>query len=411
MSCTNFHQIIMMNICFLLFGCNNNVEITERVNFKNINGLNEVEADWFLDDIELSKYRDNYNIDVEYIQLETSSACLIGKIDKIYQYDDKLIILDKDGSNSLFIFDIDGKFINKIGARGKGKGEYLIVSDFDMNETEKYIYLYDNILGKIIVYTFDNEFVREIRIPFNSPRFLYLNNSFCFNTNKYPNLDKYKYHIIITDMNGSVIDKIIPFNSLDIETKAYVPFVGMCANRKVSDKSILFSCVFKSDICCINKDGVFNFLPIHWGEKFSLLTKQIPGNSDMNVGQILELIRENKISTHYSSLFYTNQYIVFKSNYPRGKLIFYNYLEQKIMFGIDHQYVRSLFNRGLYLNDILVGVHGEYFLSYLNNDFINTRLNNAKKMNDTATVNKIKRNIPYFNINNNPVVIRFKIYE
>ena len=68
--------------------------------------------------------------DFEYIELEANENSLIGEIDKM-EVDDKYIyILDRDNTNSLFVFDRSGNFITKVGSRGKGPGEYTTISDF-----------------------------------------------------------------------------------------------------------------------------------------------------------------------------------------------------------------------------------------------------------------------------------------
>ena len=64
----------------------------------------------------------------EPIVLETTDDCLIGKISKIAYSNDTIIIADEQ-TNSIFIFDGNGKFITKIHREGRGPEEYLELGD------------------------------------------------------------------------------------------------------------------------------------------------------------------------------------------------------------------------------------------------------------------------------------------
>ncbi|GAB6013260.1 6-bladed beta-propeller [Viscerimonas tarda] len=80
---------------------------------------------------------------VKPIILETKDECLIGSVDVLQVYDGQLFILDVK-VNNLFVFDIKGRFVRKIGNRGNGPGEYANVSDFTINPNKNEIYLLDH---------------------------------------------------------------------------------------------------------------------------------------------------------------------------------------------------------------------------------------------------------------------------
>lgn len=76
------------------------------------------------------------------IILETSKKCMVGNAD-IQIYDGKIFVFDEMGAKSLYVFDMDGKFIQKIGEYGRGPGEYTRISDFTIDKTNNVIYLLD----------------------------------------------------------------------------------------------------------------------------------------------------------------------------------------------------------------------------------------------------------------------------
>jgi len=62
---------------------------------------------------------------VKYIPLETNNSCLIADASFVSLYDE--FILVADSKHNVFLFDLNGKFIRKIGIKGKGPGEYQTI--------------------------------------------------------------------------------------------------------------------------------------------------------------------------------------------------------------------------------------------------------------------------------------------
>jgi len=82
--------------------------------------------------IDSLKKEDNINLSSEFkkvktIILETNKNSLIGSVNSIQVYGDKIFILDRDKSNGIFVFNKTGKFIQRIGNAGQGPGEILLV--------------------------------------------------------------------------------------------------------------------------------------------------------------------------------------------------------------------------------------------------------------------------------------------
>ncbi|MBR0041728.1 MAG: 6-bladed beta-propeller [Bacteroides sp.] len=94
------------------------------------------------------------------IPLETTTDCLIRKIDKIYVVDDKMIIFD-DRLDAVYLFDTKGNFITRIGARGQGPKEYIQITDIYVDAEKKEILLLCDIPYKIMFFNLDGKFIRE----------------------------------------------------------------------------------------------------------------------------------------------------------------------------------------------------------------------------------------------------------
>ena len=99
---------------------------------------------------------------VSMIQLETKDECLLNKPSKISINNDKIFL--QDYFENLYVFDLNGKFLNKIGSKGKGPGEFiqLVGYDFD-NKGNVFITDYH----KQLKYTSAGTFLSSIPLNIN----------------------------------------------------------------------------------------------------------------------------------------------------------------------------------------------------------------------------------------------------
>ena len=68
---------------------------------------------------------------IKIIPLEKTKESLIGGIYKLIAWEQKFYVLDKS-TQSIFIFDNTGHFLNKIAKHGNGPGEYYSIDDFEI---------------------------------------------------------------------------------------------------------------------------------------------------------------------------------------------------------------------------------------------------------------------------------------
>lgn len=102
---------------------------------------------------------------IKYIKLETSKECLLADIDKIKYHNKKLYILDRRVSKSLFIFDLEGKFINKIKRIGRGPGEYTLLQNFFIDKKNNQLVLFsDN--HKLLYFDCTGKYLSERKLNF-----------------------------------------------------------------------------------------------------------------------------------------------------------------------------------------------------------------------------------------------------
>ena len=96
---------------------------------------------------------------VKIVPLETTPESILGSIDLLKIFGDRIVINILGLEGSISIFDINGKFIRRIN-RGNGPGEINVVDCFDADDK----YLYTLQYEKVNKYTLDGEFVESYPI-------------------------------------------------------------------------------------------------------------------------------------------------------------------------------------------------------------------------------------------------------
>lgn len=160
----------------------------------------------------ISEIADN----ISFIPLFTSNEVLIGEITKMIIWNDRYYIWDRM-TETIFCFDSEGQFVNKLNKRGQGPGEFPRIRDFTIDKTNGNICIYSDVGQGIYEYTNDGFFIKKIsiRLLFNSfavlnedTLFFYcgkINNSDFFRSS-YPN--QYRYLVM---SNNSIINQQLAY--------------------------------------------------------------------------------------------------------------------------------------------------------------------------------------------------------
>ena len=141
----------------------------------NKNEFNEKEIDFSFSKLSNNPISDNvakYSI----IPLETKDEAYLTSGKKILIYGSKIYILENNmGKRHLiYIFSLDGKFINKINAQGRGAKEYQGIGDFDIHPKTEYVSILDPALKKIFSYDLNSEYKSELQLDSWMKEFKYM---------------------------------------------------------------------------------------------------------------------------------------------------------------------------------------------------------------------------------------------
>jgi hypothetical protein len=144
-----FAIIISVTCCVFLFSCKGRK--MDNVQHKVISNYKEM-----MECSDSSYYKSS-----ALIKLETTDECLIKAISKIMFDENRLFIFDQL-LKSVFIFDMNGKFLHTIKRVGMGPGEYTQLNCVCLNVSKKQLILVPDTPHKIYYLDYDGNLLREV---------------------------------------------------------------------------------------------------------------------------------------------------------------------------------------------------------------------------------------------------------
>jgi hypothetical protein len=97
-----------------------------------------------------------------YVPLQTTEESMIGRVDKLFLCQNKIIILDKDISNAVFVFDLQGRFLYKIDNPGFGPEQYMKLYDLSVDSYNNRLILNDAYQKRMVYHRLeDGSFLYE----------------------------------------------------------------------------------------------------------------------------------------------------------------------------------------------------------------------------------------------------------
>lgn len=102
--------------------------------------------------------------DVEYVSLETSEEALVGQ-DAVFSVYKKVIICANYSSGEIMFFNRNGNLLSLFNHKGGSGKEYTLISSYTYDEKNDELFILDfNPLRRILVYSANGLFKREIKI-------------------------------------------------------------------------------------------------------------------------------------------------------------------------------------------------------------------------------------------------------
>ena len=152
--------IIFFSLTTLFLGCIENINNENTIkDDKNYNSIRVKSSNSI--PFKLSRFVDS----ISYLELKgVDPKSVIGSINKLEFDDDKIFILDSRVALSIFIFDLSGNFLTKVGQLGKGPGEFQKPTDMWLEKGKKRILIFDTMSRKLLYYDYNGKFLSEKRV-------------------------------------------------------------------------------------------------------------------------------------------------------------------------------------------------------------------------------------------------------
>ena len=100
---------------------------------------------------------------IEYVKLETQENCFVGKDAIPMSISENYLLINQVKPQRILLFTRSGKYLNDIGAAGRGPGEYTGVSILQISPNENQVLLRD--YGKnILIYNIDGKFEQSLNL-------------------------------------------------------------------------------------------------------------------------------------------------------------------------------------------------------------------------------------------------------
>lgn len=255
-------------------------------------------------------YSSQFVDDIEFIPLETTDECLIGEsIRNIVITKSNIVIFDYEGC---YRFDRKGKFLNKIGKKGNGPGEYTKPMSIVVDTLNSWGYFSDNWSGRFMKYDFEGNSLEELKIDgMGSFNTLYKPFEFVIESSFYqyaPKGERFSF-MYYSEKNKKVISKM----SCDYEKD--IPKLALCFPISYMYSNNLYLKDFWCDTVYKMKDP-FNLKSYavidkgHFEDRKYDHTALITGKEEARDRMVLDISRMSE----------TNRYIMICSN--KGNLIY-----------------------------------------------------------------------------------------
>jgi hypothetical protein len=219
-------QKTVQNTLFVMFSCLI-LACTEQKSSSNADHIIYFDTKKSLDRFDMENLT---NGTFSIIPLETTDDCLIANIDKIEIKNNRIYIMDQL-AQSVYVFDMDGKYLDKIHKHGQGPGEYTNLSY--MTVTDSSIIVIDHFAERHLEYNllslnyvrgekiFDKIWVTDL---------FYLNGS-TYYINDWSNSATGKFRLFSMKHNSDNFEKYLPFEKEPISLGINGPVYAINGNE------------------------------------------------------------------------------------------------------------------------------------------------------------------------------------
>ena len=168
------YLVILLAGCLCLASCSemkkssNGFQEVDPSNTRIVEGIETGGADTVLvEKVSDKLYMEPLIEEAYYVPLETTDESLFAYNRKTIVYKDRIYVLDDVLARAVFIFDMNGKFLRKIGRIGGAPDEFAYLGGMAVDEKNDRLVLLDGMKRKLMYFTLDGDYIKNSDININ----------------------------------------------------------------------------------------------------------------------------------------------------------------------------------------------------------------------------------------------------
>ena len=247
------YKIIITIGIISLTSCTKHKDSTESTNILQI----DVPVENLSYAVKVSDFAENL-----FIPLETTDSILLGKITTIHTTERYIYLTDR---TSLYKFQYNGQFVERIKKQGKGPKEYIEISDFQIDENGN-AWILSRTSQSLNLYSWNNELIQSFNIGIWADNIHLINNNqmILYTNNERGNGNNHQLHVF----NLKTGKEEVQYKEIDLIKSKYL-FVKNHNSFRQSpkDSTITFSQIFNDTIYSVTFQSYAPLYLINWGGK------------------------------------------------------------------------------------------------------------------------------------------------
>jgi hypothetical protein len=206
---------------------------------------------------------------VEIVPLQTNEQILLANCDGVIQDPEGAYFVLDAKFASLMKFDKDGQFLFKVGNLGRGPGEFQGISDFNVDFVNEEIIVYSSEDISLFIYDLNGVFLRSTKLNFYSSNFEMLGDSrYAFYIDYNRSDVSGLYNVLITDVNGKVQERLMPFPSSVAAAVSFSGFFNSFNDVSIYNNAFSDTLVVLDNNLNAEEFLIFNFEGAKWDYGF-----------------------------------------------------------------------------------------------------------------------------------------------
>ena len=349
-------------ILCLIFSCLSCMQMHEKNSIKHVeptvlvDTVNGKLPQWELSENLSTDFFSEEVDSISFIPLETNDSVLVGQVSGIFYLGDRLLIVDANKAQRIFVFDMQGKYQYSIGSKGEGPGQYASLNQVRVDKDT--INVFDWMKWKYICYDIEGNVLYEHAFHKKMPEVLIRLENQTFVGAYAGYYEKYPFHLSWINECDSIVDTGLP-----IRNPHPVPAGTL---QYTLDGTLLFYHSLCDTIYEISKRRIipkYSLGLYKEGEVNAFLSR----TKHMGKGEYLKTLFDSRDGdiTNYFSLFETpDAWLV---EHQKGPFVYFSVVGKD---GQTRNYIRTDMNsRKLYIPFSMMDVKGNWLLSYIDENF------------------------------------------